>query len=170
MYPHPEKFNNELALSCSRGFTLIEALVALVVLTLAIGPALFLSSSVSSTSSVVKNNLVAANLSQEGLEVVRALRDANWFNKLPFDNGLATGIYRVEWSSNSLIALGTNPPLKINTGLYNYSSGTDTIFTRTVTISKINSAELRIISDVTWNERGNNPRDIKTESHLFDWK
>ncbi len=162
MYPHPEKFN--------RGFTLVEALVALVVLTLAIGPALVLSSNVSSTSSVIKNNLIAANLSQEGLEVVRALRDANWFNGLLFDNNLANGIYRVEWNSSSLINLGTNPPLKISSGLYNYSSGTDTIFTRTITITKINAAELRIISDVAWTERGNNTKDIKAESHLFNWK
>lgn len=162
MYPHPEKLN--------KGFTLIEALVALVILTLAIGPALVLSSNVSSTASVIQNNLIAANLSQEGLEVVRALRDANWFNGLPFDNGLAAGIYRIEWNANALIDLGSNPPLKISAGLYNYSSGTDTIFKRTITITKINAAELRIISDVTWTGRGNNFRDIKTESHLFDWK
>ncbi len=162
MYPHPEKLN--------RGFTLIEALVALVVLTLALGPALVLSSNISSTASVIQHNLIAANLSQEGVEVIRALRDANWYNGLPFDTGLADGIYRIEWDSNALIALGANPPLKLSTGLYNYSSGTDTLFKRTVTITKINSEELRIISDVAWTERGNRVRDVKAESHLFNWK
>ena len=162
MYPHPGKLN--------KGFTLIEALVALVILTLALGPALVLSSNISSTASVVRNNLIAANLSQEGVEVIRALRDANWFNVLSFDAGIADGIYRIEWNSNALISLGSNPPLKINAGLYNYSSGTDTKFKRTVTITKINSEELRIISDVTWTERGNRTRDVKVESHLFDWK
>ena len=170
MYPHLEKLNRGLALSSSKGFTLIEALVALVILTTALGPALVLSSNISSTASVIQNNLIAANLSQEGLEVVRALRDANWYNGLPFDTGLADGSYRIEWSSNALIALGPNPFLKINAGLYNYSSGTDTIFKRTVTITKINTEELRIISDVTWTERGNRARDVRAESHLFDWK
>ena len=144
--------------------------MALVILTLALGPALVLSSNISSTASVVRNNLIAANLSQEGVEVIRALRDANWFNGLSFDAGIADGIYRIEWNSNALISLGSNPPLKINAGLYNYSSGTDTKFKRTVTITKINSEELRIISDVTWTERGNRTRDVKVESHLFDWK
>jgi len=144
--------------------------VALVILTLALGPALVLSSNISSTASVVRNNLIAANLSQEGVEVIRALRDANWFNGLSFDAGIADGIYRIEWNSNALISLGSNPPLKINAGLYNYSFGTDTKFKRTVTITKINSEELRIISDVTWTERGNRTRDVKVESHLFDWK
>ncbi|MEK7076075.1 MAG: prepilin-type N-terminal cleavage/methylation domain-containing protein [Patescibacteria group bacterium] len=152
------------------GFTLIEALVALVVLTLALGPALVLSSNISSTASVIQHNLIAANLSQEGLEVVRALRDANWYNGLPFDTGLSDGIYRIEWNSNTLIALGANPPLKLSAGLYNYSSGTDTVFKRTVTITKINSEELRIISAVAWTERGSRVRDVRAESHLFDWK
>jgi prepilin-type N-terminal cleavage/methylation domain-containing protein len=163
MYPHLEKSNN-------RGFTLIEALVALVVLTMALGPALVLSSNISSTASIIQNNLIAANLSQEGVEVIRALRDANWHNGLPFDTGLADGIYRIEWNSSGLISLGSNPPLKEDSGLYNYSSGTDTKFKRTITLTKINSEELRIISSVTWTERGNRARDIKAESHLFDWK
>lgn len=156
--------------SYNNGFTLVEALVALVILTVALGPALVLSSNISSTASVIQNNLIASNLSQEGVEVIRALRDANWFNGLPFDAGLTDGIYRIEWTSNALIALGSNPPLKKQTGIYNYASGTDTIFRRTVTITKINSEELRIISDVTWTERGNRARSVKAESHLFDWK
>ena len=168
MYPHLEKLNK--INHTERGFTLIEALVALVILTIALGPALVLSSNISSTSSVTQHNLIAANLSQEGLEVVRALRDANWYSGLSFDTGLSDGIYRIEWNSNALITLGSNPPLKISAGLYNYSTGTDTLFQRTVTVTKINSEELRIISDVTWTERGNRVRNVKAESHLFDWK
>ena len=168
MYLHPEKLNR---VRCAeKGFTLVEALVALVILTIALGPALVLSSNISSTASVIQNNLIAANLSQEGVEIIRALRDANWYNGLPFDTGLTDGSYRIEWSSNTLIALGSNPPLKISAGLYNYSSGVDTVFKRTVTITKINSEELRIISEVAWTERGNRARSVKAESHLFDWK
>lgn len=164
MYPRLEKLNKP------NGFTLIEALISLVILTISLGPALVLSSNISSTASIIQNNLIAANLSQEGVEVIRALRDANWYNGLSFDNGLTDGIYRIEWSSNALVALETNPPLKINNGLYNYSNGTDTPFRRTVTLTRISSEELRIISDVTWTERGNRIRNVKAESHLFDWR
>jgi len=156
MYQHREQLN--------RGFTLIEALVALVILTIALGPALILASNFSATASVVKNNLIGANLAQEGVEVVRALRDTNWFN------GLSEGIYRIEWDSDSLISLGSNPPLKINNGLYNYTNGTDTIFKRTITLTKINAAELKIVSNVIWTEKGNRARDVNVESHLFNWK
>ncbi len=170
MCPRLEKLNNRLFLNSSKGFTLVEALVALVILTMALGPALVLSSNISSTASIIQNNLIAANLSQEGVEIIRALRDANWYNGFSFDNGLTNGVYRIEWNSNALISLGPNPPLKINAGLYNYSSGTDTLFKRTITITQITSEELRIISDVTWTERGNRVRDVKAESHLFNWK
>lgn len=168
MYLRPEKLNSNR--NIERGFTLIEALVALIVLTTALGPALVLSSNISSVASVIQNNLIAANLSQEGVEVVRALRDANWYNGYSFDNGLANGIYRIQWNSNALIALGSNPFLKISGGLYSYSSGTDTKFQRTVTITRVSSEELRIISNVIWTERGNRVREVKAESHLFDWK
>lgn len=163
MYIPPEKLN--------KGFTLVEALVALVVLTVALGPALVLTSNVSSTAAAVKNNLIAANLAQEGVEVVRGIRDTNWFLGNAFDNGLADGIYRVEWGSNFVIGLGSDPFIKETNGLYNYSgSGTDTIFKRTITISKINASELRVISEVIWTERGARDRNIKAESHLFNWK
>ncbi len=169
MYPHQEQLNNP-TLNSSKGFTLIEALVALVILTTALGPALVLSSNLSATASIVKNNLIAANLAQEGVEVVRALRDTNWFNGATFDSGLADGIYRVEWNSDSLISLGSNPPLKLNNGLYNYTTGTDTIFKRIITLTKVNAAELKVVSDVTWTERGNRAKDVNVESHLFNWR
>lgn len=165
MYLHPEKLNK------SEGFTLIEALVALVILSIALGPALVLSSNISSTASVIQNNLIAANLAQEAVEVVRAIRDTNWYNGLPFDTGIADGVYRIrKFPSAALIPLGSNPLLKVDNGLYNNTSGVDTIFRRTVTVTKINSEELRIVSDVTWTERGNRNRDMRIESHLFDWK
>lgn len=170
MYILPEKLNRGQIPHSSTGFTIVEALVALVVLTVALGPALILTSNVSSTAAAVKNNLIAANLAQEGIEVVRGIRDTNWFAGNAFDNGLSGGTYRVEWNSSSVLSLGSNPPIKENNGLYNYTSGTDTVFRRTITISKINASELRIISEITWLERGNRARSIKAESHLFNWK
>ena len=170
MYQHTEKLRGYRTYLENEGFTLVEALVALVILTVALGPALILSSDITNTASVIQNDLIAANLAQEGVEVVRALRDTNWFNGLSFNNGLADGTYRLEWNSGSMISLGANPPLKVNNGLYNYSAGTDTIFQRTVTITNVNTNEIRVASDVTWTERGNRARDIKVESHLFNWK
>ena len=144
--------------------------MALVVLTTALGPSLILTTNVNSTSVVVKNNLIAANLAQEGVEVIRGIRDTNWFNGTAFDTGLADGTYRVEWNSDAVIALGANPLIKEDNGLYNYSTGGNTIFRRTISILKVNAGELRIISEITWTERGGIAKSVMAESHLFNWK
>lgn len=170
MYIPPVKSNSRLALSSSKGFTLVEALVTLVVLTVALGPSLVLTTTINNTTLIVKNNLIAANLAQEGVEVIRGIRDTNWFNGVAFDTGLTDGIYRIEWSSDAVIALGANPFIREDSGLYNYSAGNNTIFRRTISILKVNTGELRIISEVTWQERGAIAKNSIAESHLFNWK
>ena len=154
MYQLPAKSNRE------RGFTLVEAMVALVLVTVAMGPAR------------IEHNLIGANLAQEGIEVIRNMRDTNWLNGSAFDNNLPTGTWRVQWDTvnGGLMTVGSNPVLRKNNGVYNYSTGTNTLFRRTITISKPNSRELILTSLVTWTERGNINRTVSAESHLFDWK
>lgn len=168
MFINPEKlkFNKEEA-----GFTLVEAIVSLVVLTVALGPVLSLSTAANNIAITIRDNMTAANLAQEGVEVVRSIRDDNWLNGRAFDSGLGNGTYRVEWSSESLIAVGSNPPLKFNelNGQYNYTTGTDTKFRRKIIITKVNSVELKVQSQVDWPVRGGNTKTIIVESHLFDW-
>jgi len=156
----------------NRGFTLIETLVALVLITMAMGPVFILATSSVNVASRIEHNLIASNLAQEGIEVIRNIRDTNWTGEEVFDNDLPVGVWRVQWDTGGggLMAVGSNPALKKNNGLYNYSTGTDTVFRRTVTISKPNSGELILISSVTWVERGSIDRTVNIESHLFDWK
>lgn len=158
--------------SSNKGFTLIEAMVALVLVTVAMGPVFILATSSVNVASRIEHNLIAANLAQEGIEVIRNIRDTNWLSGAAFDNNLAAGTWRVEWNTvgGGLMPVGSNPVLKKNNGLYNYSTGTNTVFKRTITISKPNSGELVVISSVTWVERGNINRTVSTESHLFNWK
>jgi len=155
-----------------RGFTLIEALVALVLVTVAMGPVLILATSAVNVASRIEHNLIASNLAQEGIEVIRNIRDTNWLNGAAFDNNLSAGTWRVQWDTvgGGLMAVGSNPILKKNNGLYSYTTGTDTVFRRTVTISKPNSGELILISSITWVERGSINRTVSAESHLFDWR
>lgn len=153
-----------------RGFTLIETLVSLVILTVALIPILNLSSSASRVSSEIQDNLVASGLAQEGVEVIHALRDTNWFNNLAFDSGLGNGNYRVEWNSTSMLSLGSSPALNLNNGHYTYSGGTPTKFSRTISITKIDAGELKIVSQVTWLGRSNEAKSITAEDHLFNWR
>src|SRR4051812_36397281 len=105
-----------------QGFSLIEALVALAILSVALVPAVLLSNSALRAASVIRDDTIAAGLAQEGIEVVRTIRDANWFTGAPFNQGLDDGSYRVQWDSVSLMAAGGNPPLNLTDGIYSYDS------------------------------------------------
>lgn len=156
----------------TKGFTLVEALVALTLLTVGLIPAFIQASSAVTLSSSVRNSLIAAHLAQEGVEVVRAARDGNWFAGQPFNTGLTscTSGCRVQYDSALTQPLGGNPALKLDplSGLYQYSSGTDTLFHRTITITAPTSHELAVFSAVTWRERSGD-KTFTVEYHLFDW-
>lgn len=160
--------------SLCAGFTLVETLVSLVILSVALIPIINLSGGTSRASSNIQDNLIASGLAQEGIEVVRAIRDTNWFNSRAFDSGLSDGVYQAEWDSTTLLSLGDNPVLKLDNGLYNYSTGTPSKFKRAITITKIEQGgignELKVTSTVTWFEQGGIDRSISAELHLFNWK
>ena len=168
------------SLSNSKGMTLIEAMVAILILSVGLIPVFVVILLANNFSATLKNNLIAANLAQEGIEVVRAVRDANWFTSggVPFDRflvdcgGPTTCIWRVEWStSGPLLPLSSNPVLKIDSsGLYNYTSGTDTLFSRKITITKpAPGVELVVLVEVSWPER-NRTQIVTAESHLYNWR
>ncbi len=157
-------------LNNQKGFTLVETLVSLVILTVALIPILNLSTSAARVSATVQDNLVASGLAQEGIEVIRAVRDTNWFNNRAFDFGLSNGDYRVEWNSTVLLSLGSNPALNLNNGQYTYSGGTPSKFSRTITITKVNAGELKVVSQINWLGRSNDAKSITAEDHLFNWR
>ncbi|MBX4189990.1 type II secretion system GspH family protein [Candidatus Parcubacteria bacterium] len=152
-----------------KGFTLIEALVALVILSTALVPLFYFFNQTVNAAFIISSDLTGANLAQEGIEVIRNMRDTNWHNSLAFDTNITAGTFRIQWDSTTLLPSAGNPVLKINNGLYNYSSGTDSIFSRSIVITKIGSIELKIVSQVSWPVRGGT-KTIQVEEHLFDWK
>lgn len=178
--PHLNAENNNIAKGgrhLSAGLTLVEALVTLVILSFGLIPSLAVISSSTAITSLIKNNLIAANLAQEGVEIIRGLRDANWFAGRAFDNGLQGNWmvqWNTDWSTNPPQAVGTNTPLKFDssTGLFNYSTGVDTNFKRYVSIVKTADpcgCKLVVVSRVDWVQQGR-AKTINVESHLFDWK
>lgn len=153
-----------------QGFTLIEALVSLLVLTMGIIPAYYLSQAAQNVADSVRDNLVAANLAQEGAEVIHGIRDTNWFISQPFDNGLSSGSYEVEWNSELPLTVYQARYLRLDTnGRYSYVSGTNTSFKRRIRITPIGTQEIKVVSEVTWTDRKRN-RKVEVESHLFNWR
>jgi len=144
-------------------------------LTTAMVPAFVLATNAVSLSTTIRNSLIAANLAQEGAEITRAIRDANWFN--PGATSYADGLdscnlgCTVQYDSTSpVVAAFVATPLKLDpvTGLYQYNSGEDTIFTRTITTETVSDHELKVVSLVEWKERGVQKSSM-VEYHLYDW-
>ena len=151
------------------GFTLIETIVALMVLTVGIVPAYYLAQSSQVIADSVRDDLIAANLAQEGAEVIHGIRDTNWFSSQSFNNGLGAGNYEVEWNSELPLGVFQDRYLRVDTnGRYNYTTGTSSRFKRKIIITAVGANELKIISQVTWKERARD-RTVEVESHLFNW-
>ena len=173
MFFHKER-GFTLPLSSRAGFTLVEALVALTVLSIGLIGAYSAATSTLFLATSLKNSMIASGLAQEGTEVIRAIRDTNWFAEASFDTGLSTGTYEVEWNSV--------PPLtnyqdrflyRGSGGRYKYAvtpGGVLTIFKRKITVTNPgNGQDVTVVSEVTWKERQRD-RIVRTESRLFNWK
>lgn len=153
---------------CARlltGFTLLETIVALAIITAAAtGPVVLITRGILSFG-FSKNKLIALNLAQEGLELIREVRENNiicderngpapwdWFRD-PDGSGIInnrdleadimatlplTGCGSASISSPSLSPSFANTQLRLDpiTGIYSYSGPLPTIFTRQITINK----------------------------------
>ena len=154
----------------NKGFTLLETIVAIGVIMVGLIAALVLINSSLFYVSLIKDRLVAANLNSEGLEVARNIRDNNWLQNLSWNNGLSNGDYNVAYNSLSLSPFAdTELLINASNGLYNYSSGSSSGFKRRISVSNLSSYELRVISTVTWQRKGNSYTN-SAEDHLFNWK
>lgn len=74
-----------------RGQSLIEAIVALGIITTAISSALTLAMNSLGAEKDSGASITAGNLAREGVEVVRMVRDSNWLANSAWDAGLVGG-------------------------------------------------------------------------------
>lgn len=153
------------------GFSLLEVIVAIFIITVGLGGAISLLAFVISASAVGKSQIIATNLAQEGIEVVRNIRDTNWLEGEAWNDGLGNGDYRVQYNSLGLMAFAGNPVLNIDSqGIYLYDNDEPTThFHRKITINNISDSEMQVISEVTWSER-NRDFNVIVEDRLYDWR
>jgi len=158
-----------------RGFTIIEAIVAIFVITTGIVGVLTLVTQTISSATYSSDKLIAAYLAQEGIEIIRNIRDTNWLDPAnpPWNNGLGVGGYQADYNDLSLSAY-TGIPLNLEnppSNMYGYGLGTPTKFTRKITISdgpvSVNSLNIKV--EVSWEEKGK-PYKVEAQENLYNWK
>ncbi len=156
-----------------KSFTLIEVILAVSILTLAVGGSFALIQQTLLAASQNQSKLIAYYLAQEGIEVVRNIRDSNWLEQrarpsIAWDNGLADGDYIADYLNSDLIPF-ENKPLNFNSeGFYSYSGDTQTKFKRKITVTKINDDTLKVSIGIEWVERGRT-NNIGASEYLYNW-
>ncbi|MBI2055632.1 MAG: hypothetical protein HYT42_01940 [Candidatus Sungbacteria bacterium] len=166
------------------GFTLVETIIALFLIVSALAGPFTLATRGIFSAKFSKNKLVALNLAQEGLEIIRQMRDTNILNGADWRGlgsctapctVLANGDYNVDAIHDQPgVVLSQNiSPLLFQDGFYDRQSGEtrQPSFTRTVRVCSGGCAdgEMQITSEVTWQE-GGMQRRVTIEEKLYDWK
>lgn len=153
-----------------KGQLLIESWVAISILVIGFLGIFSLLSRSLSLNNVVASQYIASNLAVEGIEVVKNLIDANVIQYRPWNEGISTGSYEINFNSSSLEP-NQNRFLRFDStnNTYNYQSGEPTFYKRLIEIGNVASDEIRVKSTVSWQIRGGS-YSIDLEDHFFNWR
>ena len=164
-----------------QGFTIIELIATIAILAFGIIGAYSAFSPLVSVTYNISNKLSAVYLAQEGMEIVRNLRDNNFINNQSWSLGLLdcdVGCqldYKTstteEQLENQLKDYNPLEFLKVgNDGFYSYDAGgTNSIFKRKVTITQEEGTEaLRVVVDIYWIYAGKS-YSYQTIGYLYNW-
>lgn len=173
-----------------RGFTLIETLVAISLLSVAIVAPMSLVSQSLRSAYYARDQIAAYNLAQEGIEAVRAIRDGNILQNAYGSTGidLLSGIpidqaFTIDArKSTAAAAISVCPSegcvvLQTDGTLYGYDADwTNTRFTRTLVAkyagpSSINSGhdEIRVGVTVSWKSTVGQTRTFTMYENMYRW-
>ncbi|MFM2357889.1 MAG: hypothetical protein RJA61_626 [Candidatus Parcubacteria bacterium] len=164
------------------GFTLLETLVAISILSLSIAGAFSVAQSGLSSAILARDQIVAFQLAQEAVELVRNIRDNNTHQNQDWLTGL-TSCIDVNCAVNiktRLVAPCTDAckVQKDAQGFYiqNSSGSNPTGFKRTVRLEKVPSTvsipdaqEVKITVKMEW-QKGSLVRDFTVVEHMFNWQ
>jgi len=173
------------------GFTLIEALVAISILTLSIAGPMVTASDGLKNSTYARDQIVAFYIAQEGIEIIRSIRDGNALNNTSWLTGIAAACTSgagagcgIDIRNLNFIDCAGNGGTACNIyydpkgliaggggvrGIYSHVSGgtQQTIYKRSIKIVAINAQESTIDATVTWISHGIT-KTITVQSRLFN--
>ena len=153
----------------SKGFTLLEVITAIFILTVGIGASFSLIQQTLSAASLTDMRLTAAYLTQEGMEIVKNLRDKSWLEKkqmgatISWDEYLPVGSWEADYLSQDLgdrSYSGTHLYINGGSGFYQYidsptQDDVETKFSRMILVEDTGNPDIKRISvQVLWEERG----------------
>lgn len=172
----------------NRGFTILELIVAIFVLTVGIIGAYVAVQSPLHYANVYKDQLVASYLAQEGIELVRNIRDTNWLQGFEADDwkaglvesddfdGCCSGFFcEVDYDDTALSSSSTTASsgyrLKLDSNnFYNYDTGDPTNFRRKINITpETYESEERLRVTVSVFLGDSSSPLVEVEEILYNW-
>ncbi|HEY5221336.1 MAG TPA: prepilin-type N-terminal cleavage/methylation domain-containing protein [Candidatus Paceibacterota bacterium] len=172
-----------------RGQTLVEALVALSILTMGLAGIVVLLNQSLQLNRTTTNDTQATYLASEGIEIVKNMIDHDVYKGLPVNDDWdasfsQSGYYwNIDYETTSTTGLPVRAnqmqatPLYYNstTNMFGYSAvgAAPTNFVRNIKITNIDNSnlvpvEIDVQSIVTWTNGGNS-NAITLEDHFYDW-
>lgn len=131
----------------------------------------FYATSVNST-----NRITALYLSQEGVELVRNLRDNNLLSPSipPWNYGISDGTYQIDYDDTFLSSYADAWLMRNPDGLYYYGTGEKTIFKRKITIVGVNNANgqldhINVKVETEWYKGAVESGSQIVESQLYEY-
>lgn len=168
------------ALATTKGFTLIETLVAISVLLISLAGPLSIAAQALQSAYYARDQVTAFYLAQEGIEYVRVYRDQNYLTDPSGDwlQGIrdcvgTDALCTIDFPNfDHTVCAGECDPLLLSSTekLFNTEDGEETIFTRIVRLVPVanNPNEMIIESTITWRSAGIN-RSFRLTERIFDW-
>jgi len=149
------------------GFSLLDVIFAVGITMVGLVAMLSLLRYIVVAGRVSNEKFTANHLAQEGIEMVRGIRDSNWLAGRTWSDGLAGGTYRAQYNSSPLLSYADVPLKTDSNGFYNYDTGTNTKFYRTIYIYPAGDS-IDVVSEVKWTETMGQ-FVVLIEDNLYNW-
>ncbi|MEK7503365.1 MAG: prepilin-type N-terminal cleavage/methylation domain-containing protein [Patescibacteria group bacterium] len=154
----------------SKGFTIIEIVMALFLLTVGTVGAFSLIQKTITFSSITSSQLVATYLAQEAIEIIRNIRDTNYLEGSLWTDGIGfVTDYRLGYQSTSFPDATCGNYLKNTGSFYVCSSDATSKFQRQIIIAQPEADKITISVTVSWQERGNS-HQVFAQTLLDNWR
>jgi len=176
---------NKINKKNNKGFTLLETMVAIAILTISItGPLAFAQTGLRA-SYIARDQMVAFALAQDAIESIKNIRDTNSLKKrawLTYLDSCFNGACNIDTSANVSQLTSSNivscsngrcPVLRFNeaTGVYSFNtSDPESIFQRTVFMREVNPDEYSVVVEVEWDTHSSlQNRRIVVQENIYNW-
>jgi type II secretory pathway pseudopilin PulG len=165
-------------ISKNSGISILEVVVAIMIIAMGMIGVLSLVIQNVEAQYINKNVLMASGLSQEGLELVRNIRDLNWLTpeNTWSQDIVGDGTYIIDYGGLASINMAINSIDEAGARLYVDNNG---LYTHTVTATATNFYRLITVVDNTnyldikcairWKD-GTQSHDYVAETYLYDWR